>query len=521
MRIARAVSPLLLALAFTAIVPLGADEPERPAFRLTATEAFDASRVPAYAGRHEEVYAHVDRHHEAHTAHLQRWVRQRSISAQNDGIAEMAELLRGDLAALGFAEAELVPTSGHPGVWGYYDAGAARTLVVYMMYDVQPVEEEDWKVPPFDGAMVDHALGRVLMARGAVNQKGPQRAFLNAVESILAVHGTLPVNLMIAAEGEEELGSPNYPQIIDRYEARLRRADAVLFPMPAQDAGGAATLTLGVKGIVYFELEARGTERGGPNAAEVHGSLKALADAPAWRLVQALATLTSRDGNTIAVPGYYDAIRPPTIDEQRLYNSMLKEWAQREASMQKALGIPRWIDGMTGEASLLQFLHGTTLNINGVWSGYTGEGTKTILPHRATAKVDSRLVPNQTPEEALRLIRAHLDANGFGDLEIRRLGGYPPAQTSVESPFVQATIAVLNKHGAPPAVSPRIAGSAPYYVFTERLQLPLVPVGLGHGSGAHAPNEYLVIQPAEGSTIAGLAGMEKFYVDLLYALADR
>jgi acetylornithine deacetylase/succinyl-diaminopimelate desuccinylase-like protein len=237
-----------------------------------------------------------------------------------------------------------VPTKGHPGVFGVYDAGAARTLIIYMMYDVQP-EETGWKVPAFDGALIDHNLGRVLMARGATNQKGPERAFLNALDSVIKTHGKLPVNLLVVAEGEEELGSPNYPQVIDQYEARLKQADGVYFPMNSQDGTGAASLPLGVKGILVVELEATGGAHGGPTNAEIHSSLKAVVDAPAWRLTQALATLTSPDGNTILVPGYYDAIRRPTIAEQRLVNGMTRAAAGREDAMRKGLGVERFIDG--------------------------------------------------------------------------------------------------------------------------------------------------------------------------------
>lgn len=511
-----------LLLLLSLLLALDAAAQKRPAFSIDPNATpYDASKVRAYAGRHANIYAHIDRNIDAHVAQLQRWIRQRSISAQNDGVREMAAMLRDDLKRIGFQEAEIAETSGHPGVFGYYDAGAKETLLVYMMYDVQPVEPEAWQVPPFEGAIVEHELGKVLMGRGAVNQKGPQRAFLNAVESILAVEKKLPVNLMVLAEGEEELGSPHMPELVSKYEQRLRTASGVLFPFPSQDRSGAVTLNLGVKGIVYFELEAKGNEKGGPVGAEVHGSTKALLDAPTWRLVQALASMTSPDGNTILVPGYYDAIRPPTAEEQQLYAAMLPAWTAREPLMQKSLDARRWIGGWTGEQSLLHFLHDTTLNIDGIWGGYTGPGTKTILPHKATAKVDSRLVPDQTPEEALRLIRAHLERNGFGDLEVRVHSGYPPAQTSVSAPLIQKAIGVYRKHGSTPAVSPRIAGSAPYYLFTGRLGLPMLAGGIGVGSGAHAPNEYLVIHPAAGSQIAGLAAQEKFFVDLLYAIGAR
>ncbi|HSA54865.1 MAG TPA: M20/M25/M40 family metallo-hydrolase [Gemmatimonadaceae bacterium] len=496
------------------------DAPRRPAFALTITEAFDASQVPVYAGDNTEVHAYIDANLARHVEHLRRWVRQPSISAQNNGIQQMATLLRDDLRRLGFQEAELVPTSGHPGVWGYYDAGAEKTLAVYMMYDVQPVEPTGWSVSAFDGALVDRPLGRVLMARGATNQKGPERAFLNALESIIAVRRTLPVNLMVVAEGEEELGSPNFGQVIDRYEARLRTAEGVFFPFNSQEPGGNVSMFLGVKGILAFELEARGGSHGGPTRAEIHGSYKVITDAPAIRLAQAIASLTTPDGNTILVPGYYDPIRPPSEEEQRLVNGMLPAWVASEEAQRRGLGVERWLDGLSGKESLLEYLFNTTLNIDGMWSGYTGPGMKTILPHVATAKLDSRLVPNQTPDSALALIKAHLAATGFDDIEVRLLSGYPPAQTSVSAPLVQAAIGVYNRYGFTPSVAPRLAGSAPYYVFTERLGLPMVMGGIGHGSGAHAPDEYMVIEPAAGSRIAGLAQVEKFYVDLLGALAQ-
>lgn len=494
-----------------------APAPQRPRYRLTIDETFDPRAVRAYAGHHERIYAHIDAHADAHVGHLQRWLRQRSISAQNDGVIEMARLVRDDLRELGFREAELVPTSGHPGVWGFYDAGAPKTLMVYLMYDVQPVDPEDWTTPPFAAELAETELGTVVRARGATNQKGPERAFLNALESILAVEGTLPVNIMVAAEGEEELGSPHYPEIVDRYEARLKTCDGAFFPFNSQSATGEMSMDLGVKGILYLEIEAAGGPNGGPTKSEIHGSFKALVDSPVWRLVQALATLTTPDGNTITVPGYYDPVRPPTAEEQRLIRRLLGTW--EEAGLRRGLGVERWIDGISGEEAILSYLYHPTLNIDGIWAGYTGEGVKTILPHRAAAKVDSRLPPGLSPEAALDMIRRHLERQGFGDLTIRRLSGYPAAQTSVESGLITAAIGVANKYDLTPVVWPRLAGSAPFYQFTDRLKLPLLFTGFGHGSGAHGPNEYMVIRPKPGSRVFGLSEIEKGYVDLLYALA--
>jgi len=491
-------------------------QPSRPEFRLATDAAYDFSAIELYSGDNESVYEYIDAHEFDHVAALQRWLRQPSVSAQNDGIAEMAEMLRGDLESMGFQEAELVPTDGHPGVWGYYDAGAAKTLVVYMMYDVQPVNPEDWDSPPFDARLVDHKLGKVVMARGATNQKGPERAFLNALEAIIAVDGTLPVNIMIAAEGEEELGSPHYDQIVDAYFDRLESADAALFPFNSQVPDGTVNLVLGVKGILYFEMTAQGGDWGGPARAEIHGSYKAIVDSPVWRLVKALSALTSADGNTILVPGYYDGIRPPTEEESLLINAGLEH--VNDAQLQEILGVSHWIDGKTGVDAIIELLYQPTLNIDGIWGGYTGEGVKTILPHEVTAKVDSRLPPDLDPDTALAKIRGFLDANGYADIETRKLSGYPPSQTSVRAPAVQAALSVFMKYTHDVAVKPRIAGSAPFYQFTERLGLPLVPTGLGFGTGAHAPNEIMLIEPAEGVPVAGLAEIEKAYADFIYAL---
>ncbi len=516
----RTILVLTLALAIAACGRSG-EEPaaiERPTHQLATTEAYDVGAIPAYAGDHAAVYDYIDANLDRHLAAIQRWLRQKSISAQNIGVIEMAEMLRQDFEDLGFAEAELVPTDGHPGVWGYYNAGAEKTLVVYLMYDVQPVNPEDWISPPFDAEVIDHELGKVLMARGATNQKGPQRAFLNALESIIAVEGTLPVNIMIAAEGEEELGSPNYPQIVDAYEARLREADGVLFPFNSQSPDGKINMILGVKGIVYFEVIATGGAWGGPSKAEIHGSYKAIVDSPVWRLIKALSSLTSPDGNTILVPGYYDGIVPPTVEESMLINAGIEN--RNEEQMLEMLGVNHWIDYKTGTDAVVEFLYQPSLNIDGIWGGYTGEGVKTILPHQASAKVDSRLPPGLDPDEALDKIRQFLDAQGYADVEIRKLSGYPASQTSVEAPAVQAAISVFSKYANTINVQPRIAGSAPFYQFTERLGLPLVPTGMGFGTGAHAPNEIMLIEPGPGTQAAGLAEIEKAYVDFVYALAE-
>jgi acetylornithine deacetylase/succinyl-diaminopimelate desuccinylase-like protein len=491
----------------------------RPLHAFSTDAAFDAGSVPAYRGDHRAIHARIDQDLPEHIGHLQRWLRQRSISAQDDGVREMAELLAGDLRTLGFGEVALVETDGHPGVFGHYDAGAEKTLMVYMMYDVQPVED-NWRIKnPFAGELVETELGTVLMARGATNQKGPQRAFLNALDAVLKVEGTLPVNLLVVAEGEEELGSTHFDQVLAPYLDRLKSADGAFFPMNIQSADGRVNLSLGVKGIVYFELEARGGDWGGPEKAEIHGSYRAVVDSPALRLVQAIASMTSADGNTTLIEGFYDDVRAPTESEQRLINGMAR--ADALDTIRDSLGVSRWIDDLSGRDAIVRYLYEPTLNINGIWSGYTGPGGKTVLPEVARAKIDSRLPPGVEPERVWRLYREHLDRHGFQDVRMVQIEGrgYPAAAVSVDDPLVQATIGVFNRYGRTPQVSPWLAGSAPFYQFSRNLDLPFVFAGLGHGSGAHGPDEYMLIHPAPGVAAAGLAQSEKFYVDLLFALA--
>lgn len=486
---------------------------QRPQFDVSIKEPFDSSVIPPYSGDHSRVYRYIEKSFDEHLENIRRWLRQPSESTSGRGIEEMARLLQNDLRGLGFQEAEIVQTAGHPGVWGYYDAGAKQTLGLYFMYDVVPVEPQQWRVEPYQASMVDLEIGEVIMDRGAMNQKGPERAFLNAVEAILATEGELPVNLMIAAEGEEEIGSPHYPEIIDRYGDRLRDCLGIICPHNSQNSRAAATLSLGMKGWIYFELTAEGDSQGGPAKDTIGGWYKAIVDSPAWRLVQALATLTSSDGNTIAVPGYYDAIRPINEEEQQLIDG----W-NGELSQYAGLGVEQWIDGMSDREAFIRFLFDTTMNINGISAGYIGPGAKTIMAPKVTAKLDSTLVPNQRPEKALALIREHLDREGFRDIKVRTLAAYPPSQTSVHAPLVQSVLGVYNKYDISTSVWPRFAATAPFYQFTERLDLPMLLAGLGHGSNLHAPDEYMLVRGDPSSGIAGLVEIENAYVDMLYAL---
>lgn len=469
--------------------------------------------------RMEEVYRYIDQHVEEHLQRLQELVSQPSISAENKGIRECAELIKSYLRDLGSRQVKIVETSGNPVVFGRYDAGAERTIVVYMMYDTQPVDEPGWVVPPLEGRVVDQPpFGKCLMARGAYNTKGELRAFLNACESIKATGQEIPVNLIFVAEGEEELASRHLPEFIEKYRDELREADAVFFPSVDQNQKGKVEMTLGVKGIVYFELELSGRDWGyGPAEFDIHGSNKAWVDSPTWRMIQALATMTAPEGNTVRIEDFYENVVEPSEEDLELLERLTETFD--EDAEKEIMKVDRFIDDLHGLEALKKYLYSPTLNIDGIWSGYTGPGTKTVLPHRVTVKVDVRLVPNMTVDEVLPKIRSHLNRKGFEEIRVRELErGYRWAKTSVREPAVQSVIKTYREFGEEPEIWPHLAGSAPFCMFNrEPLNLPFVIGGLGHGGRAHSPNEYLVV--GEGGPTGGLATLEKSYVSMLHNFA--
>jgi acetylornithine deacetylase/succinyl-diaminopimelate desuccinylase-like protein len=454
-----------------------------------------------------------------HIRKIQEDLRQPSVSSWNMGIQEMAERMIGHFKAIGCKEANLVKTDGNPGVWAYYHGGAAKTISVYMMYDTQPFDEKRWSTPPLEARLVKlDPFEQVVMARGAINDKGPNRMFLNALEAILEVHGKLPVNIMFTCDGEEEQGSPHFHQVLEPYADRLRAADAHLEAGPSQDRAGNVTMHLGSKGILYLEVEAHGGRWGrGPQKMPIHSSRKAILDSPVWRLVEALRALYDPATNKILVPGYYDAIRPPNDEEKELMRVLTSKFKGRLFGSESE-NVKAWAGGWSEEEAAWHLTFDTTLNIDGIWGGYTGPGVATILPEKAAVKIDSRLVPDQEIAAQKEMILSHLGTNGFGDLEVRELGGGDEwSQTSVREPVVQAVLSVYKKYGIEPQVWPRHGGSSPQYQYTRKLGLPAAGGGLGHGGRAHSDDEYLVIEGND--KVAGLVRSEQSVVDVLYAYA--
>jgi len=498
---------------------------DRRAFLEDAAAAAVAIALPGRARKAEPdltpVFAQIAKRHDEGVERLQQWIRQPSIAAENRGMNEGCELTMRMLREAGFGQVTKLPTDGQPGIFATLDAGAPRTLGLYFMYDVKQADPAEWTSPPWEAALVDRpGLGKVLVGRGAVNQKGPEAAFLAALHAIRGAGRKPPVNFVLVAEGEEEIGSPHFPQIVRQPEvlAALKRSIGIFMPSAAQGLDGQVTITLGAKGVIECELTASGERWGRGPRQDIHSSNKARVDSPAWHLVQALATLVSPDGNDPAIEGFADKARPLSATER----AMLAEAARRldERAAKQLLGVERWVRDVSWPEALELLMSRPTVNIEGLVGGYTGPGGKTILPHKAVAKLDLRLVPDMTAAEALAALKAHLAKRGFGDIEVNMTGGYDPTSTPADALLIRVQETVYRRSRIDPIVLPRNAGSWPGYVFTgDPLRLPAGHFGLGHGSGAHAPDEYYVLE-STNPKVQGIDGAVRSYVEYLYEVAS-
>src|SRR5579859_103812 len=468
----------------------------------------------------DAIHAEIEKRHDEAVKRLQHWIQQPSIAAENRGMTEGCELTMQMLREAGFEQVTKVSTDGQPGIFATLDAGAPHTVGLYFMYDVKQADPKEWSSPPFAASLVDKpGLGKVLVGRGAVNQKGPEATFLAAMHALRGAGKKMPVNLVFVAEGEEEIGSPHFPQVVRKPEiaAALKKCSSVFMPFAAQDPTGDVTIYLGAKGVVELELVSSGERWGRGPKKDLHSSNKARVDSPAWHLVEALGTLVSPDGNDPAIEGYAAKARPLSDADKK----MIAEAARRlsEAEAKKLMGVDHWVHDVSWRESLELLVSRPTVNIEGLVAGYTGPGGKTILPGRAVAKMDLRLVPDMTAAEALAALKAHLAKKGFGDIEVNMSGGYDPTTNPADSSVIRAAVAVYKKNGIDPVMMPRLAGSWPGYVFTgEPLHLPAGHFGMGHGNGAHAPDEYYLIE-STNPKVAGMDDAVRSHVEFLYEIA--
>jgi acetylornithine deacetylase/succinyl-diaminopimelate desuccinylase-like protein len=464
------------------------------------------------------IKAEIAKRHDEAVKRLQDWIKLPSIAAENLNSAEGAEYMAKLAKEAGFQQATVIKTDGKPGVFATLDAGAKKTVGLYFMYDVKQFDPKEWTSPPLEAALVDKpGVGKAIVGRGAVNQKGPEAAFLAALHAIKGANKKLPVNLVMVAEGEEEIGSPHIAQIALKPEvkAALEKTIGVFMPSASQGLDGVVTVSLGAKGVIECELTSSGEKWGRGPAKDIHSSLKAMVDSPAWHLVKALDTLVTADGNDIMIDNYPKP-RALTAEEKKMIADASKR--QDEAQRKKMLGVQHWINDLPWEQAQERLESQPTVNIEGLVGGYTGPGGKTILPHQAVAKLDMRLAPGMQATEALAALKAHLAKRGFGDIDVNMTGGYDPTTTPANAPLIQSQIAVLKAAGIDPVMWPWNAGSYPGYVFTgEPMKLASGHFGLGHGSGAHAPDEYYVIE-STNPKVQGFDGAVMSFVEYLYEL---
>lgn len=457
---------------------------------------------------------------DASVTRLQEWIRHPGIAAEKWRVDESCDFTMGLLRDAGFQMVKKMPTDGSPGIFATLDAGAKRSVGIYFMYDVKQVNPTEWDNPPYEAVIIDKpGFGKCVTGRGSVNQKGPEATFLAALHAFKAAGKKLPVNLVLVAEGEEEIASPHFHQIVRTPEAiaALKTCDGIFIPSASQSENGAVEIELGAKGPMEFQLISSGARWGRGPKGDIHSSLHAMVDSPVWHLVQALNTLVGPDGHTPAIDGWFENVRPLTIRE----NALILEASgkQSEAELKKAYGIKTFINDEPWPVALQRLASQPTVNIQGLVAGYMGPGGKTVLPGRAEAKLECRLVPNQTFKEAETKLRAHLIKRGFGDIQVNVSGGYDPTETAENSRIIRAQKAVYARAGADVAISPRSAGSWPGSVFTQPpVSLPASAFGMGYGTGAHAPNEFFVIE-SSNPKVLGMVDSAMVYVDMLYEMA--
>jgi len=421
-------------------------------------------------------------------AELSRLCAQPSVSASGEGVRECAELVAEMIRARGF-DVQLIETPGQPVVVGKAQGKSPRTFLFYNHYDVQPPEPlELWDSPPFEPTLRDGKL----YARGVADDKGEIVARLAAIDAVRDLHGgELPCNLTFVVEGEEEVSSPHMRQfVLDHLD--LLAADGALWEGGGVDHEDRPSTVLGFRGILAVELSVEVMNR------DAHsGNAHALPSA-AWRLVRALNSIKGPD-ERILIKGFYDKVLPPNDADREL----IAQQPDTEPFLRQVFGVREFVKGRTGN-ELVAAVFEPTCNIQGINTGYQGPGTKTVIPAKASAKLDFRLVPDQNPEEIVSLLRRHLDEHGFDDVTVTTFGMMWPFKASADDPLVQLTLNTAREvYGVEPRPPiPLGGGSSPAYAFSGPLgNIPVVHAGVGYPqANGHAPNENMRLRDFELGT---------------------
>ena len=455
----------------------------------------------------EKIFNNIDQNIEKHTRRLQEFLRQPSVASENLGSSDCAELLLTYIEKLGFQNLELVETNRHPVVCGRYDANSKHTLIIHGMYDTGRVpNEDDWLSPPFNAEIVEvDDLGRCIVAPGAL-RKAPNVTFINALESILAVNETLPVNIVFNVEGEHSLMSPNYPQFYEKYKDKIKDAEAVFWPMESQNKDGDIIAKLGAKGMMGFQLECSSKLWGrGPNQRPLHNADAGIVDNTTWRLMNALVSMTKRDGADITIDGFMDDVLPPTEQELEMVDKLVKNFDEK--AQLEEWGLENFVDDLHGKDLLIKHLFSPVLCIGNL---HGGSPRPAVYPD-TKVNVHVRLVPNLGVDEILKNVRDHLDRRGYNDISIQPQYGVPWVRSKLEDSIARATINTYKEFETNVEIWPTGTKTPPTGVYN----LPYMDGGLGYGR--RGLNELVVLDNVE--KIAGLADSEKYYVSLLYNYA--
>jgi len=448
----------------------------------------------------------IDGNFPSHLDRCRMFLRQKSISATGEGIVEAAGIVKSFIEDIG-GDVCLWGDPSYPIVFGRFDRGFPTTLIIYGMYDVQPAEESEWISSPFEAKIHTlPGLGECVIARGAVNSKGALCGVFNVLKT-MAQREEIPCNLVFTIEGEEEIGSPQFESFIQSRCDELQGDGVVDFDF-SQDMKGRVSMYLGLKGIVYMDIICRGGRKGGPTDSAVHGSASAWISSPVWRLTHALSTLTNRQED-IRIPDFRENVTGPGKDDLELLKKLAPLFDEKAFLREMKSLCFKY--NRRGIDLLKKGLYSPIININGFHAGYGGSGTKTVLPRKATAKIDIRFGPNMEPEEVVEKFKTYLSRNGFGDVEVKVREKYTWSKTNFSETIVQHMIEAYRHHGIEPEIWPIGTWAAPYFVFSRILKLPVVSGGLGHGGRKHVANEYM--------TVTGLREFEKFVATFLYCVA--
>lgn len=400
-----------------------------------------------------------------------------SVAAKNEGLDEAAELVEKMLKDVGL-ETEIHQTSGASVVTGWLDVGVKRTLLFYDHYDVQPAEPFDlWESPPFEPEIRN---GR-LYGRGVADNKGDTTSRIWTLKAFKETGTELPVNIKIVVEGEEEIGSVHLPEYTEKNKEFIT-ADGGIWEFGGEGIHGKQEAWLGLKGIFYVELEVERLSR------DVHSSTACVLPSAASRLIWALNSLKNQESN-ILIEGFYDGIKP--LSEAEI--EAIQKIDMREKQMKEIYGIDEYLNGLTGDKLKRAYYGDPTCNICGLTSGYQGKGSMTVLPAKASCKIDFRLVEGMHPDDIHKKLRKHLDDRGFTDVKIPYLEGYPAAKTPIEHPFVRIVEKANQRVFGDLVIHPTSPGSGPLYLFNKHV--PMVSIGCGdYESKAHSPNESIVLE---------------------------